>query len=198
MKKTKNKGFKKASSDPVSEEDSRLFRNTVGEVSKISHNQIVTDKKKPRPIPKQSQLDSESVLDHLATVPFSIAEVNTGDELNFHRPGVQRQTLRKLRRGQFIIETELDLHGLTIATAKPALENFLNNSMATGRRCVRIIHGKGHGSKNKMPVLKNKVNHWLQQRNEVLAFCSARPNDGGTGSVYVLLKNNKIQHNKNI
>lgn len=190
MKKNKHKDIqKKSSPEQISEEDRQLFRNSVGEVSQIKKNHIVSDKNKPKPVPRQTQLDSKSVLEQLANDPFSVDEVSTGDELGFHRPGVQRQTLRKLRRGQFVIESELDLHGLTVATAKPELAHFLSYAQATGRRCVRIVHGKGHGSKNKLPVLKNKLNLWLQQRDDVLAFCSARANDGGTGAVYVLLKN---------
>jgi len=112
----------------------------------------------------------------------------TGEELLHVRPGLQQTVIRKLRRGQYAIEAELDLHGATVTQAREAVDEFLGAARERGKRCVRIIHGKGHSSVGKMPVLKGKVNSWLRQKDEVLAFCSARPNDGGTGAVYVLLK----------
>ena len=119
---------------------------------------------------------------------YEPSEIETGDELLFIRPGIQKQILRKLRRGQFSVEKELDLHGMTIDVARQALSRFLAKCTIQHHRCIRIIHGKGHGSKEKQPILKVKLNYWLQQRDEVLAFCSARPVDGGTGAVYILLK----------
>lgn len=189
MKKTKkNKPDQINTAVTVSNEDRTLFRESIGKITKIDSNQIITGRKKPKPNPIQSEQDDADVIKQLTDAPFSVPEVETGDELNFHRAGVQKQTLKKLRKGLFVVESELDLHGLTSITAKPALVDFLNRSLAMERRCVRIIHGKGHGSPDKKPVLKNKLNLWLQQREEVLAFCSARANDGGTGAVYVLLR----------
>ncbi|MCG8379470.1 MAG: Smr/MutS family protein, partial [Proteobacteria bacterium] len=106
------------------------------------------------------------------------------------KPGLQKQTLRKLRRGQFNIEGELDLHGMTAVMAKEALSTFLKRCKSQNKRCIRIIHGKGLGSKDKKPVIKNKLNNWLQKRDDILAFCSAREVDGGTGAIYLLLKRN--------
>ncbi len=111
-----------------------------------------------------------------------------GDELNFLREGLAGDTLRKLRRGHWKIQGELDLHGLTVAEARPVLVEFLNCCLRDGLRCVRIIHGKGLGSKNRMPVLKRKVAGWLMQRDEILAFCQARRTEGGGGAAVVLLK----------
>lgn len=182
---------KKKSSDDVSditEEDRRLFRKSIGSVKKININQTDSFKQKPQPVPRQHELDNTDVLQQMAEDPFAVDTVETGDELSFFRPGVQKQTLRKLRRGQYTIEQELDLHGFTVAESKPVLNRFLTLAIQTGKRCVRIIHGKGHGSKNKTPVLKNKINGWLQKDDRVLAFTSARQIDGGTGAIYVLLK----------
>jgi DNA-nicking Smr family endonuclease len=120
--------------------------------------------------------------------PIDESDIVTGEELFFTRTGIQNNVLRKLKRGQFSIEEELDLHGKTSAEAKILVAEFLLYCTQTNLRVVRIIHGKGRGSFNKQPVLKFKVNHWLQQRDEVLAFCSARQVDGGTGAIYVLLK----------
>lgn len=79
---------------------------------------------------------------------------------------------------------------MTKAEAQEQLNDFVLQARARGIHCIRIIHGKGYGSSNKGPVIKPLVNRWLQRRAEVLAFCSARPVDGGTGAVYVLLKSN--------
>ena len=103
---------------------------------------------------------------------------------------MQKKVFRKLKRGQYSIEAELDLHGLTKVEAEEQLNMFISEIRDQGIRCVRIIHGKGYGSTNKGPVIKPLVNRWLQQRSEILAFCSARPADGGTGAVYVLVKLN--------
>ena len=177
-----------SNSHEISESDRQLFRQTVGEVEQIDVNLAEPSKQPPKAEARQQQLDDQHVMESLAEDPFAVDEVETGDELSFIRPGIQKQTLRKLRRGQFVIEQELDLHGHIVAEAKPALNHFLQTATHMGKRCVRIIHGKGLGSKNNMPVIKNKLNLWLQQDDRVLAFCSARPNDGGTGAVYVLLK----------
>jgi DNA-nicking Smr family endonuclease len=111
------------------------------------------------------------------------------DKLSFLRPAVGRHTFRKLARGNFNVQSEIDLHGLTTAEAKTKLANFIRKSIARDQFCVRIIHGKGLGSGERGPVLKNKVNIWLRRWDAVLAFVSARQVDGGTGAVYVLLKN---------
>jgi DNA-nicking Smr family endonuclease len=95
--------------------------------------------------------------------------------------------MRKLRRGQYRVESEIDLHGLTLPEAKQGLREFLARSIYEGRRCVRVVHGKGLGSGPRGPVLKNGVNVVLRRTDAVVAFCSARPVDGGTGAIYVLL-----------
>jgi DNA-nicking Smr family endonuclease len=119
------------------------------------------------------------------------AGFEAGEELNFLRPGLSSDTLRKLRRGHWKIQGEIDLHGLTVAEARPVLVEFLNDCLRDGVRCVRIIHGKGLGSKNQVPVLKRKVASWLMQRDEILAFCQARRTEGGGGAAMVLLKSAK-------
>jgi len=116
------------------------------------------------------------------------ADLETGEELLFSRTGLQNRVLRRLRRGEYAIEAELDLHGLTRLEARQALSEFLHDCRARGCRCVRIIHGKGRGSQGKRPVLKQYVDHWLRQVDAVLAYCSAIPAHGGTGAIYVLLK----------
>jgi DNA-nicking Smr family endonuclease len=145
--------------------------------------------KAPVPEPRFSQADDKAVLDELLDHAIDHASLETGDELNYRQPGVQLGVIRKLRRGQYAVQGEpLDLHGMTAIEARAALADFLDDGRARGRRCVLVIHGKGLRSKQGSPVLKVKVALWLRQRSEVLAYCSARPVDGGTGAVYVLLK----------
>jgi DNA-nicking Smr family endonuclease len=117
--------------------------------------------------------------------------VEFGEELRYIRPGIQALSLQKLRRGQFPIEDTLDLHGLTAAEASVRVQHFLQQSQMAGRVAVRIVHGKGYGSEGRQPVLKARVQHALVANPSVLAFCSARPQEGGTGAVDVLLRKGK-------
>jgi DNA-nicking Smr family endonuclease len=167
-----------------------LFRRAVADVVPLPPSDRAELKRpRPRPLARQRQADEQQVLIDALADPWDWeAAVSTGEELYFVRPGVPAAAMRKLRRGGWVIQAELDLHGHTGDEARVALAAFLNRCLRTDRRCVRIIHGKGHGSKNRLPVLKNKVRHWLMQREDVLAFCQARTVDGGAGAVIVLLK----------
>jgi len=118
----------------------------------------------------------------------SSVDVESGEVLRFLRPGIQSSSLQKLRRGQFPIEAALDLHGLTAPQANIELQHFMQHALSRGFRAVRVIHGKGHGSEGRQPVLKAKIDQWLREYTAVLAFCSARPQDGGTGAVDILLR----------
>jgi len=177
-------------SDPkgVSKDDIRLFRQAIGEVDVIEYDAVELSTAKPAPVPNQSVISKQKAFNQMLNAPFDIPDVEIGDELYFRRSGVQQQLMHKLRRGQFAIESELDLHGMTVNVAKKKLDDFLSYCQSTNRRCIRIIHGKGHGSVNKIPVLKNELNKWLQRYDTILAFCSAPTHDGGTGAVYALIK----------
>ena len=120
--------------------------------------------------------------------PQTAGTIGGGDALSFQRAGVRTQVVRRLRRGLIPIEGELDLHGLSQAAARYQLAEFLTYSRDTGRRCVRIIHGKGYRSGARGPVLKAAGDLWLRRHPDVMAFTSARALDGGTGAVYVLLR----------
>lgn len=168
--------------------DDELFRQMVGEVRPLEQDKISPYRQKPSARPIKRQEDEKQVVKDMMSDPIALDDIETGEELLFSRPSIPPNTIRKLRRGQFSIEAELDLHRMTSDEARQAIAVFLPQMRQSGKRCVRIIHGKGHGSFNKMPVLKNKINYWLRQRDEVLAFCSARPVDGGTGALYILLK----------
>ena len=124
-------------------------------------------------------------------LPDTIApeDVVGGNEpLSFRRPGVRDQVMRRLRRGLYPVEDELDLHGLNQAAARDSLSEFLESNRNAAHRCVRIVHGKGYRSGARGPILKIAVNAWLRRHPDVMAFTSARPIDGGTGAVYVLLR----------
>lgn len=176
------------SSNKNNKDEDLGFADLLGEVKVLSTDRVSPSKPKPRPIPKQTKLDHKRVMQELAVSPTEHEEMQAGDVLSHMQAGVQKQVFKKLKRGQYRIEAELDLHGLTKLEAQEELATFIDQVRMEGIRCVRIIHGKGYGSSNKGPVIKPLVNQWLQRRAEILAFCSARPVDGGTGAVYVLLK----------
>ncbi len=167
-----------------------LFRRAVADAVPLPPSgRADIARPRPKPIAHQRQTDERQVLVDALSDPWDWeAAISTGEEMLYSRPGVPTAALRKLRRGGWVIRGELDLHGHTGDEARIALAAFLNRCMLEDRRCVRIIHGKGHGSKNRLPVLKNNVRHWLMQREDVLAFCQARTVDGGAGAVIVLLK----------
>ena len=168
--------------------DADLFRRAMKDVRRLATDTLIVRKKPPVPTPVQSRREADDVLDEMANGPFDHAELEYGDEAIFQRPRVSRGVMRKLRRGQFAVQAELDLHGLVVADAKLNLATFIHGCSDRGMVCVRVIHGKGHRSPGKMPVLKPKVVRWLSHWDDVLAFVSARPVDGGTGALYVLLK----------
>ncbi len=171
-------------------ERAEALRELLPDVTPLSPvNRAQAPKARQRPIPAQRLRDDREVLkESLSDQDAWEAGFEAGDELNFLRPGLSTDTLRKLRRGHWLLQGEIDLHGLTVAEARPALVAFLNHCLNDGLRCIRIIHGKGIGSKNGEPVLKRKVASWLMQRDEILAFCQARRTEGGGGAAVVLLK----------
>jgi DNA-nicking Smr family endonuclease len=132
--------------------------------------------------------NSEPDLPLLPDIVASDEAVGATDALSFRRPGVRDQEMRKLRRGLYAIDDELDLHGLNQAAARDSLREFLEFSRDAGHRCVRIVHGKGYRSGARGPILKIAVNAWLRRHPQVVAFTSARNIDGGTGAVYALLR----------
>jgi DNA-nicking Smr family endonuclease len=172
----------------VSDDDAVLFHEAMHDVKPLICDKVPIAHSHVMPFPKQRHLEEDAVRHDMLSDSFDPAELETGEELLFVRPGIQRSVLGRLRRGQFSIMGELDLHGMIVSVARSAVADFLRSCQMNNIRCVRIVHGKGCGSHQKRPVLKTKLNKWLRQRDEVLAFCSARPVDGGTGAVYVLVK----------
>ncbi len=176
-----------------SQDERELFRAAMQDVRPLPPNDRAEQKTvPPAALPRQRMLDESKVIADSLSDPVHWDDgQETGEELVFLRPGLQRDTLRKLRRGAWVLQAELDLHGLTSVEARQAVAQFLAMCRQQDRRCVRIIHGKGLGSRNRQGVLRNKIGHWLAQRDEVLAYCQARPCDGGSGAVVVLLKSGK-------
>jgi len=163
------------------------FRSAVAGVKPLKRAKRVALKAPaPAPVPHQRRRDEAAALAESMAGPLSADDaIETGEELSYLRAGLGRQTLRKLRRGHWAIQDGVDLHGLTRDQASAVVVEFLDQCLTHGRRCVRIVHGKGLG------ILKAKLRKWLPQRDEVLAFCQAPANEGGSGALLVLLKSKR-------
>ncbi|MFZ6719564.1 Smr/MutS family protein [Undibacterium sp. Ji49W] len=171
-------------------EEANIFRSSVGTIAPLKiaakHNPIPT---RPEPLPFQHLADEQAALQESLSDEFDADSLlETDENLSYTRTGVGQDVVRKLRKGHWVIQAQLDLHGLRRDEARDSLGEFLRKCMRNGTRCVRIIHGKGLGSVNKEPVLKQKVRNWLIQKDEVLAFSQATAADGGSGALIVLLK----------
>lgn len=168
----------------------QLFSLSVGAITPLrSRNLIDTAPEPIPPLPMQHWLDEERVLRESISDDFDVSTLlDTDDQLSFRRPGIGVEITRRLRSGHWSIQRQLDLHGLRVDEAREALGQFIRHAHKTGLRCVRVVHGKGLGSPGKTPVLKGRVQRWLVQKKEVLAFVQARPMDGGAGALLVLLQ----------
>ncbi|MGC1459796.1 MAG: Smr/MutS family protein [Steroidobacteraceae bacterium] len=171
------------------EDDAALFREATRGVKPLTHAlPVADDAPKPRARARFTRAARRAVPDEILHGPAAGPELDAADPSLFARPGVSASTLRKLRRGQFRVQAELDLHGLTQAEAKLQLREFLIAALHSNARCLRIVHGKGLRSGAKGAVLRELVDRMLRRSAPVLAFTSARRVDGGTGAVYVLLQ----------
>ncbi|MBX3651448.1 MAG: Smr/MutS family protein [Burkholderiales bacterium] len=177
---------------PAAPEDPALLEALAGVTPLAPLNRAKLVRPRPRPVAVQRELDERAALrDSLSDSPAWEQGLESGDELQFLRDGISRQQLKKLRRGHWVVQGHLDLHGHTAAEARPLTAEFLARCLRDGVRCVRIVHGKGLRSPNREPVLKKKLSGWLAQRDEVLAYCQAPLTDGGGGAVLVLLRTAK-------
>jgi DNA-nicking Smr family endonuclease len=172
------------------EAEKDLFQRAAGKVQRLpQHGRVHHPPDPVAPIPAQRQLDDQRVLKEAISDEFDASTLlEVDDAMSFRRPGIGIDVARKLRRGHWSIQAEIDLHGLRSDDAREALAAFLREAVRQGLRCVRVVHGKGLGSPGKTPVLKGKVHSWLVQKNEVLSFVQARADEGGAGAVVVLLK----------
>lgn len=166
-------------------DDMDIFRAAMQDVVPLpDSNKAIVKHPKPPPRPRRNHFPAGEM--EQSTDIF--LDIEADGEWSFLRPGVSRQTLRRLRNGYWTAQDNLDLHGLTQDIARQQLALFLENAVYSGYRCVRIVHGKGLSSADGIPVLKHRTGSWLAQYRAVLAFCQARPGDGGGGAVMVLLK----------
>jgi len=172
-------------------DDAALFRSAVGDVKPVSARRGKPRPPQPKPHARFSQADDKAMLEESLTAEPDLAELETGEQLLFARPDITRKVMRQLRRGQYVIQDEIDLHGMRLDEARTALHKFIENAIARRTNCVRVVHGKGLGSGPRGPVLKNGVNRWLRRWDSVAAFCSAQPQHGGTGAAYVLISKYK-------
>lgn len=175
---------------PDSADDDADFRSAMAGVQRRSgSDRIAPLRAPPPPRPRQAEADERAVMAEL--LEFGMFEpelIESGDTLSYRGPGLQDSVWRKLRRGAYRVRAELDLHGMNRGDAQLAVSMFLAECQSRDVRCVRIIHGKGNRSPNTGPVIKTLLDSWLRRRSDVIAFCSARPHDGGTGAVYVLMR----------
>jgi DNA-nicking Smr family endonuclease len=176
------------STPAVSAEDLELFESAVGKVRPLAKASADIARPRPAPEPTQSLLDEARVPAELMASTIDPALIEVGEELSYLKPGLSPRLLRRLKRGQFSITDEIDLHQMNAEVARSAVKLFLEESKREGRLCVKLIHGKGLRSRSQGPVLKRLVDGLLRRRADVLAFASAPPAEGGTGAVVVLLR----------
>lgn len=171
------------------ESDRALFREAIGPVRELAQSEDPRRGSRPAPAPeaRQSQADERRVLDELLTQDEALVGLASGEALAHLQDGYPPKLLRQLRRGQFVVEAEVDLHHLRLVEARTLLGQFLADCRQHRWRCVRIVHGKARGN-DAGSVLKAMVDRVLRQRAEVIGYVSARPQDGGTGAVLILLK----------
>ncbi len=176
-------------------EEKEMFSIAVGRVSPLPHkDRSNLAKEQPPPIPVQQQLDEQRVLRETMSDEWDTSSLlDTDEALSFRRPGIGPDVVRKLRKGDWSMQAQVDLHSLRTDEAREALGGFIRESFKTGLRCVRVVHGKGLGSPGKVPVLKSKVQSWLIQKNQVLAFVQATPAHGGAGALLVLLQSHAVR-----
>lgn len=175
--------------DPPADDDAALFRAAIGPVRRLPEQHAPLRPDPPRPRARMREADDQDARSDLKRLLHGAPHaLEAGDQLRYRREELAPRILKKLAKGQFAAQDELDLHGLDVARAEVLLRAFLGQARQQGLGCVRIIHGKGYGSDSGVPVLKNQVDRLLRQRADVLAFHSAPAAQGGTGAVLVLLR----------
>lgn len=170
--------------------EKNLFIRAVGAVTTLDHAPRVSLSPQPaKPLAQQQHLDDANVLRESLSDDFDVSTLlDTDDELSYRSKGIGTDVTQKLRKGHWSLQGQIDLHGLRSDEAREALGQFIRDATKRGWRCVRVVHGKGLGSPGKTPVLKSKVQRWLVQKTEVLAFVQAKGSEGGAGALVVLLK----------
>lgn len=175
-------------SEAVGEDEHALFLEAIGPVRRIEVKDQAPRAPQPAPRPRQREADERQAVRDFQSNPFEFGADTLGDGLEYLADGLAPRILKRLKRGLFAVQDEIDLHRMSAALAEDSIRLFLHEAESRGLRCVRIVHGKGLRSKDATPVLKQLTDRLLRQRVDVLAFASARPGEGGTGAVVVLLK----------
>ena len=174
---------------PKDEDARHLFRSAVADAVPLTSDRVHHEPPPPPAIPRQREEDERAALNEsLYGPPLLDLHLEGGDEAAWSQPGIPQSVLRDLRRGRWVSQAHLDLHGMNREEARQQLVLFLTECRQLGLRCVRVVHGKGLSSPGREPVLKKLVLGWLSQKQEVLAFCQTRAAEGGAGAVMVLLK----------
>ena len=182
----RRKGDDATSSDD--EDEPGLFRRLLADTKPLQHDKVPPPMHPARHKATFARREPREILpEHLKFAPPG-GESIAAESLRYQHPSVSRHAMRRLARGGYRVQADIDLHGMTSAEAQDALQNFFSEALERGLTCVRIVHGKGHGSGQQGPVLKRAIDQWLRHWEAVLAYVSARPSDGGTGAVYVLLR----------
>lgn len=173
----------------AAERKRRFFADSVGPVQRLAPtDRAAVASPRPPPLPLQRQADERAALRETMSDEVDVETLLlTDDGLSFRRPGITMDVVARLRRGQWTIQGHLDLHGLRRDEAREELAQFIRRARRTGHRCVRVVHGKGHGSPGREPVLKAKAQRWLAQCDDVIAFTQASGPEGGAGALIVLL-----------
>ncbi len=171
-----------------SDNDPDLFRESVGAVRRVKSDRVNTRPPAPSPIPAQRERDESRVMDDLATGPIDFSTVETGEEISYLHPGLQKRVLSRLRRGHWRVQDQLDLHQMNLEAAGNSIRAFVDYAVLERMSCIKIIHGKGLRSGPAGPQLKRLTARLLSRDDRIAAFASAPPHDGGTGAVYVLLR----------
>ena len=183
------KAAERALKESPPEPPENVFLQAINGVRPLNIDVPFTEKTYPKPIAKQFIRDEkQAIRDSLSDDFYPAHELESGEELLYLRAGQSPDVLSKLRRGFWVVQSQIDLHGLISDEAREYVAEFLSGCKKRNIRCVRIVHGKGLGSRNREPVLKHKLRNWLMQRDEVIAYAQAKPEDGGSGAVIVLLK----------
>jgi DNA-nicking Smr family endonuclease len=172
----------------VSDADRELFQEAIGPVRRHQPAEPTQAAPRPAPEPRQFLLDEARVMGEIMTMPIDPAEIEVGEELSYLRDGYRPELLKRLKRGSFSVQDDIDLHQMTGDVARAAIVEFLAEAHRRGLHCVKLIHGKGLRSKPGGPVIKRLVDRMLRQRDDVVAFASARAEQGGTGAAVVLLR----------
>ncbi|MBS1161865.1 MAG: Smr protein/MutS2 C-terminal [Proteobacteria bacterium] len=174
----------------IDPDDLAAFRAAVADAQPLPKtDRVQLGGPRPPPRPLQHLADERAALRESLHGPISLQDrLEGGDEPTYLRPGLATGTLRDLRRGRWVVQDEIDLHGLNRDEARHLLAGFMAECLHDGKRCVRVVHGKGLGSPQRISILRQLVRGWLAQRDEVLAYCQARPQEGGEGALIVLLR----------